>query len=53
MTVRKLTPDNAEKRRNSLNLNWKEPPCAGITLIRFYGYDLSLPPIDGKHPGKH
>ena len=31
------------KKQNWLNLNWKEPPCAGITLIRFYGYDLSLP----------
>jgi hypothetical protein len=29
-------------------------PCAGITLIRFYGYDLRLPAADaaGKHPGK-
>ena len=28
-------------------------PCAGITLIRFYGYDLSLvPPLAGQNtPG--
>jgi hypothetical protein len=28
-------------------------PCAGITLIRFYGFDLSLLPPDGEiqHPG--
>jgi hypothetical protein len=25
------------------------PPCAGITLIRFYGYDLSIAlPLDGR-----
>ena len=27
-------------------------PCAGITLIRFYGFDLRFPPVGGKHPGK-
>jgi hypothetical protein len=28
-------------------------PCAGITLIRFYGYNLRSPmPSKGEHPGK-
>jgi hypothetical protein len=33
------------------NLELSKPPCAGITLIRFYGFDLSLKP-SLKHPGK-
>jgi len=33
-------------------LNWKKPPCAGITLIRFCGFDLSLCRLKReKHPG--
>jgi hypothetical protein len=29
-------------------------PCAGITLIRFYGYNLRspMPAGKGEHPGK-
>jgi hypothetical protein len=32
----------------------EEPPCAGITLIRFYGFDLSLSSTlgGGKAPRK-
>jgi hypothetical protein len=29
------------------------PPCAGITLIRFCGYNLSQSVATEKHPGKH
>ena len=28
------------------------PSLAGITLIRFYGFDLRFPPFGGKHPGE-